>query len=54
MIGQREYIERTGWFGEDPVRMEFDLSTVWEVNNEMEFLVAQTLYRAYVLGGAPY
>jgi len=50
MIGQREYIERTGWFGEDPVRMEFALSTVWEVNNEMEFLVAQTLYRRYVLG----
>jgi len=30
--------------------MEFDLATVWEINNEMEFAVAQTLYRKYVIG----
>jgi len=50
MIGKVGYIEASGWFGDNPVKMEFDLATVWEINNEMEFAVAQTLYRKYVIG----
>ena len=49
MIGGADYIEKTGWFGEEPKRLDYPMETVWEINNEMQFLVAQTLYKRYIL-----
>ena len=35
--------------GEEPKRLDYPMETVWEINNEMQFLVAQTLYKRYIL-----
>lgn len=48
MIGSVGAIASTGWFGEDVVRVDYPMETTWEINTEMQFVVAQTLYSKYI------